>query len=227
MNKAEILVVDDEKNIRMTLSRALETIAESVDTAVNGEDALEKIREKDYDLVLLDLKMPGMGGMEVLRRLREIRPEVGVIILTAHGSIESAVEAMKLGAVDFLQKPFAPEEIRRLVSTVLDRGAIDARTADDYHSHIELAKRFAAERRFDTAVAHVRKAISLDASRADAFNLLGALLEINGERAEAQKNYRVAISLDPTHDAARKNLERSTGSSRGGDIILGEEAAEE
>jgi len=121
MKDKSVLIVDDEKNIRLTLSQALEALGVETDTATNGEEALAKLKEKGFGLILLDLKMPGMDGMEVLRRVREIRPDIRVIIITAYGTIESAVEAMKLGAVDFIQKPFSPDEIRGLVSRVMDR----------------------------------------------------------------------------------------------------------
>jgi tetratricopeptide (TPR) repeat protein len=117
---------------------------------------------------------------------------------------------MKLGAADFIQKPFAAEEIRGLVSRVLDRGKIDEQKTVDYASSVELAKRCIGDRHFDAAVGHVRKAISLDPSRPEAFNLLGALMEIRGDRIEAQKNYRAALSLDPSYEPAIKNLQRST-----------------
>ena len=210
MAKETILVVDDEKNIRLTLSQALEVLEVETDTAANGEEALTKLKEKEFGLILLDLKMPGMDGMEVLRQLSKIRPDIRIIILTAYGTVELAVEAMQLGAADFIQKPFTPEEIRELVSRVLDREKLDEQKAVDYGSSIELAKRCIGDRHFDAAVEHVRKSISLNPSRPEAFNLLGALMEIRGDRLEAQKNYRAALSLDPSYEPAIKNLQRST-----------------
>ena len=215
-----VLIVDDEKNIRLTLSQSLESLELETDTAVNGEEALAKLKEKDYGLVLLDLRMPGMDGMEVLRRLREIRPDIRVIIITAYGTIESAVDAMKLGAVDFIRKPFSPKEIRGLVSQVMDRGKLDEQKAVDYASFIELAKRCVGDRHFDAAIEHVRKAISLDPARPDAFNLLGALMEIQHNVLDAQKYYRAALDLDPTYEPARDNLDRSTRWHRGESIVL-------
>lgn len=215
-----VLIVDDEKNIRLTLSRSLEALELETDTAVNGEEALARLKEKEFGLILLDLKMPGMDGMEVLRRVREIRPDIRIIIVTAYGTIESAVEAMRLGAVDFIQKPFTPDEIRELVSRVMDRKKLPEQKAVDYTSCIELAKRCAEDRHFDAAIEHVRKAVSLDPSRPEAFNFLGALLEIQGERLEAQKNYRAALSLDPTYEPAMKNLDRSASWESEGSIIL-------
>jgi DNA-binding response OmpR family regulator len=220
MTRKPVLIVDDEKNIRLTLSQSLESLELETDTAVNGEEALAKLKEKDYGLVLLDLRLPGMDGMEVLRRLREIRPDVQVIIITAYGTIESAVDAMKLGAVDFIQKPFSPKEIRGLVSLVLDRGKLDEQKAVDYASFIELAKRCVGDRHFDAAIEHVRKAISLDPARPDAFNLLGALMEIQHNVLDAQKYYRAALDLDPTYKPAKDNLDRSTRWQRGENIVL-------
>ena len=168
-----ILIVDDEKNIRLTLSQALETLGAEIDTAANGEEALTKLKEKEFGLILLDIRMPGMDGMEVLRRVRDIRPDIRMIMITAYGTIESAVEAMKLGAVDFLQKPFDPDEVRELVSRVADREKLDERKVVDYASYLELAKKCIGDRHFDAALEHVRKAVFIDPGRPEAFNLLG------------------------------------------------------
>ena len=229
MKSNSILIVDDEKNIRLTLSQALEVLEVETDTASNWEEALAKLKEKEFGLILLDLKMPGMDGMEVLRQVSEIRPDIRIIIITAYGTVESAVEAMKLGAADFIQKPFAPEEIRGLVSRVMGREKLDEQKAVDYGSSIELAKRCIGDRHFDAAIEHVRKAISLDPGRPEAFNLLGALMEIQGDRIEAQKNYRAALSLDPSYEPAIKNLQRSTSGRWRliGGILLGNAKKEE
>ena len=229
MENKPILIVDDEKNIRMTLSQSLESLGVETEMAGNGEEALAKLKEKDFSLMLLDIRMPGMDGMEVLRRVREVRPDIRIIMITAYGTIESAVEAMKLGAVDFLQKPFDPEEIREIVSRVLNREKLDEQKGGDYSSSIELAKRCMGDRHFDAAVEHVRRAIYVDPSRPEAFNLLGALMEIHGDRFEAQKNYRAALSLDASYEPAIKNLQRSTNGrwkQRGG-IVLEELKKEE
>ena len=117
-----------------------------------------------------------------------------------------------------------PEEIRELVSRVMDREKLDEQKTVDYGSSIELAKRCVGDRHFDAAIEHVRRAISLDPGRPEAFNLLGALMEIQGDRIEAQKNYRAALSLDPSYEPAIKNLQRSTdGRWRlSGGILLGD-----
>lgn len=224
MEKKPILVVDDEKNIRLTVSRALEPLEVTVETAVNGEEALKKLREGLFGLVFLDLKMPGMDGMEVLRCIQENWPEIRVIIITAHGTISSAVEAMKLGAVDFIQKPFSPGEIRELATLVQAREALDEENAADYPALIELAKRHITDRCFSDARETVKKAIAVDPGQPVAYNLLGALLEIKGDRLTAQKFYRAALDIDPTFRPASANLERTTTFYKFGRIDLGADA---
>jgi DNA-binding response OmpR family regulator len=220
MKNKNVLIVDDEKNIRLTLSMALEPLGLNIDTAINGEDALSILKTRDIDIILLDLKMPGIDGIEVLRRVREIHSDIRVIIITAHGTIDSAVEAMKLGAVDFLQKPFAPQEIREIVSRVIARDELEEKEDLDYESLVELTKLRITERQFDAAINLLKSAISLEPSRPEVFNLLGAVYEIKGDRLEALKHYRAAISLDATYEPAIKNLNRSAEWEPQGDIEL-------
>jgi FixJ family two-component response regulator len=210
MADRSVLIVDDEKNIRLTLSLALEKLDLPVDTAVNGEEALAKLAEKSYALMLLDLRMPGIDGMEVLRRVPEIRPEVKVVIITAWGSIEAAVEAMKLGAVDFLQKPFDAEDVRKLVSSLLDQATRETSQDREYDNYLELAFKRISKGEFDSARVYAHKAISLDSDRPEAFNLLGGLYEARSNRLEAEKSYRVALALDASYQPAQKNLDRVT-----------------
>ena len=210
MADRSVLVVDDEKNIRLTLSLALEKLNLPVDTAANGEEALTKLAEKSYTLMLLDLRMPGIDGMEVLRRVLSIRPEVKVVIITAWGSIEAAVEAMKLGAVDFLQKPFDAEDVRNLVSSLLDQGNRDTSRNREYDNYLELASKRIGKGEFDAARVYAHKAVSIDPDRPEGFNLLGGLYEARSNRLEAEKNYRVALVLDASNKPAQKNLDRVT-----------------
>jgi DNA-binding NtrC family response regulator len=221
VEKKPILVIDDEKNIRLTLSSSLEPLNVPIHTAVNGEEALKKLREGAYGLVFLDLKMPGMDGMDVLRRIRDDWPRVRVVIITAHGTIDSAVEAMKLGAVDFVQKPFSPAEIRDLATLVLEREALEEPAEDDHRALIELTKRHITDRDFDSAAETARKAIAADPGQPEAYNLLGVLLEIKGDGLEARKFYRAAVDIDPTFKPARANLERITSWHKLGRIELG------
>jgi len=160
--------------------------------------------------VLLDLLMPGIDGMEVLRRVAESRPDIKVIVITAHGSIETAVEAMKLGAVDFVTKPFDPEEIRSAVSRVLDWDNQPDQRSVAYNSLLELARKRLAEHQLEAVREYLGKAIALEPERPEAFNFLGALCEVKGDRLAADKHYRTALSLEPTYEPAQKNLARIT-----------------
>ncbi|HAE87139.1 TPA: response regulator [Candidatus Marinimicrobia bacterium] len=222
-NNQSILIVDDEKNIRLTMSQALKQLEIETRTAVNGEEALEKMKETPATLMFLDLKMPGMDGMQVLKEVRKSWPGTRVIIITAHGNIEKAVEAMKIGAVDFIQKPFSPSEIRTLTQKVLDREKLEEGNAQDYNSLIELAKRYITDRDFTSARDFTRKAISEAPENPEAYNLLGALLEIKGDRSEALKFYRAARDVDPNYKPALINLERATSWEKNGRIIIGQE----
>ncbi len=126
-----VLVVDDEPGVRSFLARALRLVRMDTDEAANGEQALLAIRKVSYDVVITDLRMPGIDGMEVLRTIKREQPEVEVIMLTAHGGVESAVEAMRLGAFDYLQKPISsPAELRLVVERAVERRRlVDARQA--------------------------------------------------------------------------------------------------
>ncbi|HVH99958.1 MAG TPA: sigma-54 dependent transcriptional regulator, partial [Enhygromyxa sp.] len=119
---SRILVVDDEEGIREFLAEVLEDEGHEVDTAPDGVEALARLERTGYQLLLSDLKMPRMGGLELVRRVRAEQPELEIIVLTAHGSVDSAVEAMKLGVFDYLQKPLeSPAELRLLVDRALER----------------------------------------------------------------------------------------------------------
>jgi len=115
----KVLVVDDEINICRSVEKILAKIGIRVRTALNGEEALSLLAAEAFDAVLTDLKMSRLGGMEVLRRAKELNPGLPVIVMTGYASVSSAVEVMKLGAVDYLPKPFTPDEIRAVVRQTL------------------------------------------------------------------------------------------------------------
>jgi DNA-binding NtrC family response regulator len=217
-----ILIIDDEDNIRLTLKAALSPMGFALHEAINGEEALAKLDHSPFDLALLDLHMPGIGGLEVLRRARARHPKVRFIIVTAHGTIESAVEAMKLGAVDFIQKPCTPDDIRDLVGKVLGREALDETQAADYPTLIELCKRHVTDRDLERAKAVAQRALGVDPGKPDAYNLLGAFQECRGEWVEAQKYYRAALEIDPSYQPAKANLNRTASLHRTGTIQIGE-----
>jgi DNA-binding NtrC family response regulator len=115
-----VLVVDDDKNLRFAFRRMLDAKLYEVDEAGSGEEALERVTPGAYAVIFLDLRMPGMSGLDVLPRLREIDSKVPVIMITAFGGTESAIEAVQLGAYDFVLKPFDIDHIRRLTQQATD-----------------------------------------------------------------------------------------------------------
>jgi DNA-binding NtrC family response regulator len=117
-----VLVVDDDDGIRLTVTEALEGAGYEVAAVSEALEAIARLNEP-YDVVLLDLWLPGLGGMDVLRHIERTRPALPVVIMTAHGSVPAAVEAMKLGACEFIEKPFTVEEIRDVVAKALHRVA--------------------------------------------------------------------------------------------------------
>jgi two-component system, NtrC family, nitrogen regulation response regulator NtrX len=120
---SSILIIDDEKAIRKTLGEILSYEGYQIEDAENGEEGLKKIREKSYDVVLCDIKMPKLDGMEFLEKAREINPDLPVIMISGHGTIETAVEAVKKGAFDYVAKP---PDLNRLLITI--RNAMDKQT---------------------------------------------------------------------------------------------------
>jgi DNA-binding response OmpR family regulator len=221
-----ILVVDDEKNIRLTLSQSLDPLGLEIQTAVNGEEALHKLQEEDFSVILLDLKMPGMDGLEVLRRIRERWPKTLVIIITAHGTIDSAVEAMKLGAADFVQKPFSPKEIRKTVSQVLEREALTDEVVEDYYTWIKLSKGYIADRRLEEARRAIRNAIAIYPGRPEAYNLTGILLEMKGDLPGARRFYRAALDVDASYKPARANFHRAASTELAAKMAWGPDQSE-
>ena len=125
MNKAveaiRVMVVDDERDIREGSERILSRIGFQLSTAARGDEALEVFAETRPAIVLLDLKMPGLDGMEVLQRLRELDPAILVIVITGYATVETAIEAMKQGAYDFIPKPFEPEQLRIVVNRAAEK----------------------------------------------------------------------------------------------------------
>jgi heterodisulfide reductase subunit C len=118
---ANILVVDDELVIRKSCERILAPEGHDLDSVESGAEALKQIEKKKYDIVITDLKMPGIDGMKLLEAVKEQHQEVDVIMITGYASIDTAVQAMKLGAFDYIPKPFAPDELRAVTSRALDR----------------------------------------------------------------------------------------------------------
>jgi DNA-binding response OmpR family regulator len=218
--KARILIVDDEPNVRLVFRTALESIGYQIEEAANGENALEKLGGSHYDLALLDLQMPCLDGMATLRRLRETGIEVPVVIVTAHGRIPDAVEAMKLGAIDFVSKPVTPDGLREIVSEVINRHATTRSTTQDrapdpivtpatqFYQNMNHAKLSLNHRVFEEAEVYLKQAIALKPDSAEAHNLMGVLHELRTEHDASYQEYRAALRLDHEYEPSKHNMMR-------------------
>ncbi|MFZ1985710.1 MAG: response regulator [Desulfatitalea sp.] len=123
MEKMKALVIDDERIVLDSVSRILSEEDFKVDTAQSGLEGLKQAIERSYDIVLTDLRMPDVGGMRVLRDIKRAKPSLPVVMITGYGSVKTAVQAMKLGAAEYLQKPFSPEELMATLKSAMHLAA--------------------------------------------------------------------------------------------------------
>ena len=201
-----ILVVDDERNIRNNLKLVLEAAGYTVDTASNGDEGLLRVKEGRYDIVFVDIQMPKMGGLELLGYLRGLRPRMPVVMLTAYGTVPRAVEAMKLGAVDFLEKPFDPNNLLLLCEEIIERQKIGMSGTVDELLHLgELARQRKA---FVEARVHLKMAMMRDLTRPEPYYQLGELSELGGNTREAVHYYYMALEASSNFEPAREALKR-------------------
>jgi two-component system OmpR family response regulator len=119
--KPKILIVDDEEKFLTYLSKRLKMREYDVATSPSGEDALEKLRQHNFDIVILDVLMPGIDGIEALREIKKAKPFIEVIMLTGHASVEAGVEGMRLGAYDYVMKPCEAEELISKINKAYER----------------------------------------------------------------------------------------------------------
>jgi DNA-binding NtrC family response regulator len=143
--KGRILIVDDEEIVIRSCQRILAEGDFQVDAARDGLEALAKIQEDDYDMLILDIKMPKMNGIEVLQRVKEAHPDIDVIMITGLNEIETAVKAMKLGAFDYLPKPFDPEELEIVVARAFERRRL-------LQENVNLKSEVSAQYRFENII---------------------------------------------------------------------------
>ncbi len=203
-----ILVVEDEPNVRLVFRTALESKEYAISTAPDGETALMWLGQEAFDLVLLDLQMPGMGGMEMLGRLREQGNDIPVVIISAHDQAPNVVQAMRLGAIDFLAKPLTPDALRRAIAEVILRESVH-RTEVEAGKPVSLlssAKRALGHRLFHRAGVLLREAIKENPGTAEPRYLLGVLHELEGKARAASDAYRDALRVDPEYEPAKLDL---------------------
>src|SRR5260221_10186574 len=137
-----LLIVDDETNVRLNFRMTLETEGYEIFEARSGQQAVQLLDTHSFVLAILDVRMPGMDGLELLAKMRESGIKVPAMIVTAYSDVPHAVKAMKLGAIDFLQKPLRPEDFRNIVAEIIKRHAPPGDpTAETFSAHRGAAKR--------------------------------------------------------------------------------------
>ncbi len=137
--KGKVLVLDDEKIVLESVSRILEAEDYEVRTCHKGEEAVEMLKEGGYDILVTDLKMPGMDGLQAMQALTEVDPDLSMIMATAYSTVDSAVKAMKLGAVDYIRKPFTPEQLADVADNIMEDRKVrfEKRYRDDTFAEIK------------------------------------------------------------------------------------------
>lgn len=201
-----VLVADDERNIRKNLAMVLESQGYRVDEAKDGDEALNLCKQSHPDIAFVDLHMPKMQGLDVLAHIRALSPKTAVVIITAYGSAANATEAMKLGAVDFLEKPFEPKIIGVLAEEIILRQRIQPKGSfDDYMHLADLAE---GRNALIEARAYLKAAMLLALDRAEPCWRLGSLWEKEGDQKLAVQYYYMAISADHSFEPAVSALKR-------------------
>jgi DNA-binding NtrC family response regulator len=195
MKKVNVLVVDREKEIRLSLTTNLESAGYLVCMAENGEEDIRIIGSPvKFDIVFLDMKLSGIDGIEVLKRLKELAPELNIVLMIDGDTTGILVQAMKFGVVDFIQKPFTAEQVREIAATVVKRQSFDKSLIAKHM--VEFAKEQIVKKEFVMAKEWLQKATLINPCYPEAFKLLGAILEIEDQKAEAQKMYQIASTLE-------------------------------
>jgi len=191
-SKGIIHVIDDEPVIHDVLAQLLTSEGYEVEISSTGEEALEKFAPQSCDVVLLDLLMPGMDGIEVLQRIKKIDPAAAVIIITAYGSVESAIAAMKIGALDYIQKPFKHDELLRTIERAVERRRLqeeNLRLKDELRQKFSfgsiIGKGPAMKAVFDLikAAAPTRSTILLQGESGTGKELVARAIHLNSNRA--------------------------------------------
>jgi len=170
MEKLKVLVIDDERIVLDSVSRILKEENFKVDTSLSGLEGLKQAVERAYDIVLTDLRMPDIGGMRVLRDIKRAKPSLPVVMITGYGSVKTAVQAMKLGAAEYLQKPFSPEELTAAVKSALHLAATQT-PEEQGLLHKDEVLRVLEQAGKDPAL--VSNMLSYGADALDEFNLTG------------------------------------------------------
>jgi DNA-binding NtrC family response regulator len=187
-----ILVIDDTKNIRMLLTKCLEHEGYQVETAKDGQEALEMFSKSKYDLAFLDIKMSKISGTEVLKSIREMGIETPVIIITAYATVKNAVQCTKLGAATYLQKPFTAEKIRAVLSELMNQNEDNALSSKT-EVMLEQSRELIGSGAFADAVEMLKAIIVKEIDNPEIYFLLSKAYQGMGNMENAEKFYRTYL----------------------------------
>ncbi|MGA3171082.1 MAG: response regulator [Chthoniobacteraceae bacterium] len=207
---ASILIVDDERNVRLMYRAALDQMF-TIEETDSPSKALEMLKGRRFNVAILDLRMPEMTGLELLEQMNHAGITTPVVIITAYADVPNAVSAMKFGAIDFLQKPITPEQLRTIVKDILVRHSVDERkfpVPHDFDYFLRCAKRAINLRDFTAARANLISALEIDPNSPQALNLAGVMFEMREEFDQAKRYYGRAIKVSKDFEPAQANMRR-------------------
>ncbi|HHF08578.1 MAG TPA: response regulator [Kosmotoga arenicorallina] len=201
MEENRILIVDDERNVRGLLRKILEEKGYNVAAVATGEEALEEIKKGDFKLITVDIKLPGISGIEFIKRVRTQGLDTPILIISALTNAVPIVEAIKSGANDYLSKPFPSQDLVRKVRELV---AIDQITFEKLERRIEEKL---SEGKYAVAEKMARQLFALRPS-ADAHYVYANVLQKLGNHKLALRHLRAALSLDPNHKKASEEIQK-------------------
>lgn len=184
-----VLVVDDTKNIRILLSTCLELRGYEVITADNGMEALNIINNlnENINLIFLDIRMPEISGTEVLKHIKDIRPNCPVVIMTAFATVKNAIECTKLGAVVYLQKPFSPERINLVLDEIENKDVSNKKEEENINNTLDMVRDLINLNDIEEAHNLLKKSIGLDPYNKEIYLLISKVNDLIGNKVEANR----------------------------------------
>ncbi len=185
----KVLIVDDTKNIRMILTKCLELEGYEVLTASDGTQALELFMTHSFDLAFLDIKLPGVRGTEVLKRIREKGIKTPVIIITAYATVKNAVDCTNLGAVAYVQKPFSADKIRNVLLD-FENSSLGSKNEENSDSFILRAKSYLDADEFEKSLDFAQKALAKDVENPELYLLISRAYRGMGNERSAERFYQ-------------------------------------
>lgn len=185
----KVLIVDDTKNIRMILTKCLELEGYEVLTASDGTQALELFMTHTFDLAFLDIKLPGVRGTEVLKRIREKGIKTPVIIITAYATVKNAVDCTNLGAVAYVQKPFSADKIRNVLLD-FENSSLSSKNEENSDSFILRAKSYLDADEFEKSLDFAQKALAKDVENPELYLLISRAYRGMGNEKSAERFYQ-------------------------------------